>query len=101
MAKRLFITKSISSLIAETSDESHGLKRSLTAFSLIALGIGAIIGAGLFVRTAAAAANKKTARLFVPPDLSPARGFSAPVASQEPDLVFASVSVSRGVEKRV
>lgn len=43
--------------MAEVSDNSQGLKRSLTAFSLITLGIGAIIGAGLFVRTAAAAAN--------------------------------------------
>lgn len=57
MAKGLFITKSITKLIGETTDDGHGLKRSLTALSLIALGIGAIIGAGLFVRTAAAAAN--------------------------------------------
>ena len=33
------------------------LKRTLSASNLVALGIGAIIGAGLFVRTAAAAAN--------------------------------------------
>src|SRR6201998_4386789 len=33
------------------------LKRTLTAKSLIALGIGAIIGAGLFVRTAAASSQ--------------------------------------------
>src|SRR5690242_13300486 len=40
------------------SDEHpHALKKTLGAGSLIALGIGAIIGAGLFVRTAAAAAN--------------------------------------------
>lgn len=57
MIKRLFITKSITRLMEETVDDSHGLKRTLTAFGLIGLGIGAIIGAGLFVRTAAAAAN--------------------------------------------
>jgi basic amino acid/polyamine antiporter, APA family len=57
MAKNLFITKSIHKLMAETVEDGHGLKRSLTAIGLIALGIGAIIGAGLFVRTAAAAAN--------------------------------------------
>jgi basic amino acid/polyamine antiporter, APA family len=57
MLKRLFITKSIPGLMAETVDDSHGLKRTLTAFGLIGLGIGGIIGAGLFVRTAAAAAN--------------------------------------------
>src|SRR5438309_1150441 len=34
-----------------------GLKRTLTAKSLVALGVGAIIGVGLFVRTAAASAE--------------------------------------------
>src|SRR5882724_10581841 len=34
------------------------LKRTLGSWSLIALGIGAIIGAGLFVRTAAAIAER-------------------------------------------
>jgi APA family basic amino acid/polyamine antiporter len=52
----LFATKSVTDLQAEA--ESHaGLKRTLGPWDLIALGIGAIIGAGLFVRTAAAAAN--------------------------------------------
>ncbi|MBY0486635.1 MAG: amino acid permease [Flavobacteriaceae bacterium] len=49
--------KSITKLLAEASDSEKGLKRTLTAWSLIALGIGAIIGAGLFVRTATAAAQ--------------------------------------------
>lgn len=40
----------------EASDNEKGLKRTLTAWSLVALGIGAIIGAGLFVQTARAAA---------------------------------------------
>jgi basic amino acid/polyamine antiporter, APA family len=57
MASNLFRRKSINLLMVETADDGHGLKRSLTVFGLIALGIGAIIGAGLFVRTAAAAAN--------------------------------------------
>jgi APA family basic amino acid/polyamine antiporter len=44
-------------LHAEVVDAEHpALKKTLGAGSLIALGIGAIIGAGLFVRTAAAAA---------------------------------------------
>src|SRR5215469_15796567 len=51
----LFRTKSLDSLLAQAADSEKGLKRTLTAWSLIALGIGAIIGAGLFVRTAAAA----------------------------------------------
>ncbi|HEX4772977.1 MAG TPA: amino acid permease [Bryobacteraceae bacterium] len=53
----VFRTKPISKLLQQASDTSHGLKRTLTAKGLIALGIGAIIGAGLFVRTAAAAAQ--------------------------------------------
>ncbi|WP_259071010.1 amino acid permease [Mucilaginibacter sp. X4EP1] len=51
----LFVKKSLKQLMA-SPEEGHGtLKRTLGAGSLIALGIGAIIGAGLFVRTAAAA----------------------------------------------
>ncbi len=50
----LFVKKSISQLV-DSSNEEGSLKRTLTAGSLIALGIGAIIGAGLFVRTASAA----------------------------------------------
>lgn len=39
----------------QAADSDTGLKRTLGVGNLIALGIGAIIGAGLFVRTAAAA----------------------------------------------
>jgi len=54
----LFLKKPVSHLLAEAADsEKKGLKRTLSAGSLVALGIGAIIGAGLFVRTAAAAAQ--------------------------------------------
>lgn len=52
---KLFAKKQLSVLLTEASDSDKGLKRTLGAGSLIALGIGAIIGAGLFVRTAAAA----------------------------------------------
>ena len=51
----LFVKKPLSALLADADDSEKGLKRTLGAGSLIALGIGAIIGAGLFVRTAAAA----------------------------------------------
>ena len=53
----LFIKKPLSHLLAEASDSEKGMKRTLGAGSLVALGIGAIIGAGLFVRTASAAAQ--------------------------------------------
>ena len=49
--------KSLTQLLSEASESEKGLKRTLTAWSLVALGIGAIIGAGLFVRTATAAAQ--------------------------------------------
>lgn len=51
----LFVKKSLEKLLADADGGGKGLKRTLGAGSLIALGIGAIIGAGLFVRTAAAA----------------------------------------------
>ncbi len=53
----LFIKKPMSHLMADAGDSEKGLKRTLGSGSLVALGIGAIIGAGLFVRTAAAAAQ--------------------------------------------
>lgn len=53
---QLFRKKSIPALLAEANSET-GLKRELTARSLVALGIGAIIGTGIFVLTGTAAAN--------------------------------------------
>src|SRR3954462_9951035 len=53
----LFNRKPVAELEAEARDSAKGLKRTLSAGSLVALGVGAIIGAGLFVRTAAAAAT--------------------------------------------
>ena len=52
----LFATKPLSRIMAESEGE-HALKRTLTASQLVALGIGAIIGAGLFSLTGIAAAN--------------------------------------------
>jgi APA family basic amino acid/polyamine antiporter len=55
----LWRRKPLASLLTDESGE-HGatLKKTLGPLNLIALGIGAIIGAGLFTRTAAAAANQ-------------------------------------------
>lgn len=54
---KLLRIKPMSLLTAEASDEGeHTLKRSLGALNLITLGIGAIIGAGIFVLTGKAAA---------------------------------------------
>jgi APA family basic amino acid/polyamine antiporter len=55
----LFARKPIDKLMAESREVGeHSLKRSLGPVNLIALGIGGIIGAGLFVRTAAAIADR-------------------------------------------
>jgi APA family basic amino acid/polyamine antiporter len=54
----LFATKPLDQLMVEASDESgHGLKRVLGPVNLVSLGVGAIIGAGIFVLTGTAAAN--------------------------------------------
>ncbi len=53
----LFVKKPIERLIVESEEGEHKLKRTLGPLSLIALGIGAIIGAGLFSLTGIAAAE--------------------------------------------
>ena len=53
----LWVRKSITELQNEAADSEKGLKRTLGARSLVALGIGAIIGAGLFSITGGAAAH--------------------------------------------
>ena len=55
----LFAKKPLDRLIHEADEVGeHTLKRSLGPVNLVMLGIGAIIGAGLFVRTAAAIADR-------------------------------------------
>src|SRR5947209_9557693 len=55
----LFARKPLDRLMHEAQNVGeHSLKRSLGPVNLIALGIGGIIGAGLFVRTAAAIAER-------------------------------------------
>src|ERR1022692_5332728 len=57
MPSALLGRKSLDLLRTEAGDTEHGLKRVLGPFHLISLGIGAIIGAGIFVFTGSAAAN--------------------------------------------
>ena len=61
MTDGMFRTKSVDRLIAEgavVGEGDHALKRTIGPLGLVALGIGAIIGSGLFVRTAAAIAER-------------------------------------------
>lgn len=55
---QLLACKSIDRLIAEADEPGHRLKKTLGPWSLTALGIGAIIGSGIFVLTGTAAAGE-------------------------------------------
>ena len=58
MATKLLATKPINTILAEAAEiHEHSLKRALGPINLITLGIGAIIGAGIFVLTGTAAAQ--------------------------------------------
>ncbi len=56
MIERLFKKKDISAILSEPTETKGGLKRSLSATNLVTLGIGAIVGTGIFVITGQAAA---------------------------------------------
>ena len=58
MDSNLFKTKSIEQLVGDVERGGRSLRRSLSAFDLTLLGIGAIIGTGIFVLTGTAAANQ-------------------------------------------
>lgn len=53
----LFVKKPLAGLLKEADSTGHGLKKTLTSFNLVTLGIGAIIGAGLFSLTGLVAAE--------------------------------------------
>jgi APA family basic amino acid/polyamine antiporter len=58
MDSNLLKTKSIEQLVDDVEHGAKHLKRTLSAFDLTLLGIGAIIGTGIFVLTGTAAANQ-------------------------------------------
>jgi basic amino acid/polyamine antiporter, APA family len=57
MREQLFRRKSTEMLLEQTGSHADGLKRALGALDLTMLGIGAIVGAGIFVLTGVAAAR--------------------------------------------
>ena len=79
--RRLFRIKSIESVLAEPEESPHALKRVLGPVHLMMLGIGAIVGAGIFalVGTAAAGDADAAGRRAGPDPLLPAdrRGLRA------------------------
>ena len=55
---QLLCCKSIDKLLAEADQPEHRLRKALGPWSMMALGIGAIIGSGIFVLTGTAAAGE-------------------------------------------
>lgn len=65
LGKNLFLKKSIQSFQQEAAAKEHTFTRTLGVFSLITIGIGAIVGAGLFVITGQVAANFTGPAIFL------------------------------------
>ena len=59
LAHQLFTCKSIDKLISESEEPEHRLKKTLGPWSLTALGIGAVIGSGIFTVIGTAIAGQK------------------------------------------
>ena len=57
MSNKLFRTKSLDLILADADEPEHQMKRALGPVQLIALGIGAIVGAGIFAVIGSAAAG--------------------------------------------
>lgn len=57
-SKEFFRRKTLEMILADAESEQYKLKKSLTAVDLVALGLGAIIGTGIFVLAGVAAAEK-------------------------------------------
>ncbi len=65
MDSNLLKTKSIEQLVSDVEHGGKALKRSLSAWDLTLLGVGAIIGTGIFVLTGTAAANQAGPAIMV------------------------------------
>jgi hypothetical protein len=76
----LFRTKTIASLQAEAAAE-HGYKRTLGPISLISLGIGSVVGAGIFVQAGTRPPHSTPARPSPSPSFSPASPASSPASA--------------------
>jgi basic amino acid/polyamine antiporter, APA family len=59
LANQLFACKSIDKLISDSEEPEHRLKKTLGPWSLTALGIGAVIGSGIFTVIGTAIAGQK------------------------------------------
>jgi len=57
LLKGIFRTKNLDDILASAEDAKHSLKRTLGAFNVTLIGIGAIIGAGIFATVGTAASG--------------------------------------------
>ena len=57
MLKGIFRTKNLDDILASAQEKGHALKRTLGPINVTLLGIGAIIGAGIFATIGTAAAG--------------------------------------------
>ncbi len=65
MIKKIFSKKPINELINASENTDKSLKRSIGPISLVLLGLGSIIGAGIFIVTGVAAANYSGPSLLI------------------------------------
>jgi APA family basic amino acid/polyamine antiporter len=80
LLKGIFRTKNLDDILAALGDEKHSLKRSLGPINITLLGIGAIIGAGIFATVGTAAAGD-AARPGAGPSLMLSFGITAVVCA--------------------
>ena len=80
MLKGIFRTKNLDDILAALGDEKHSLKRTLGPLNITLLGIGAIIGAGIFATVGTAAAGD-AARPGAGPSLMLSFGITAVVCA--------------------
>lgn len=59
LLSRMFKRKNMDDIIATSQNSEHQLKKTLSAFDLVIFGVGAMIGAGIFVLTGSAAAGSE------------------------------------------
>lgn len=59
LMSRMFQRKNLDEILAASENAEHKLKRTLGAFDLVIFGVGAMIGAGIFVLTGSAAAGSE------------------------------------------
>lgn len=55
LLSKLFRKKNLDQILSDSENQEHKLKKTLTAFDLVIFGVGAMIGAGIFALTGAAA----------------------------------------------